>query len=281
MGKFSGCVLASDADGTLFGSDGVISKRNIDAVKRFTDEGGKFIAATGRTADAARFIYNTLNVNAPCVLSNGAQLYDYETDSPVWETYLSDGEVKPIFAVVSSPFIEKSGIEIHSGNTVYVVHPTPESTEHETRENLKTEIIDVCAAKKIKNVFKLLITVRTEEEFAPLEDFVRKSTDCELKIVHTTATFGTVKYHYLEILPFGVSKATALKELVKLQNISADKIFAIGDYYNDLEMLMMSGVSAVAAGAPDDIKHKVDYVVCDGKTGAVGNFIELLEEKFK
>lgn len=280
MGKFSGCLLASDADGTLFGKDGIIAERTVKAVKRFTDEGGLFIVATGRTADAARFIVDTLEVNAPCVLANGAQLYDYENETAVWQRCLNDKELAAAESVFRSGRFDKSATELHSGRKVFVFSPTVESTEHETREKLDAVICDDSEIGSIKAVFKALITMRTEEEFTPIEDFVKANSECELKIVHTNATFGEVKYHYLEILPLGITKAVTLSELCRLKGISHDKVFAIGDYYNDLEMLEFAGVTAVPDAAPDELKEIADYVVCDCSLGAVGNFIELLEEKY-
>lgn len=280
MGKFSGYLLATDADGTLFGKDGIISKRNIDAVKRFTDEGGLFIVATGRTADAARFIIEQMNVNAPCVLANGSQLYDFKSEEVVWERCLSEKELAAVESVFRSGKFPKCATEIHSGKKVYVFSPTPESEEHETREGLDAVICEDEKIGTIKNVFKGLITMRTEEEFPIIEDFVKSNAECELKIVHSTATFGEVKYHYFELLPLGITKAVPLEELGKRLGIKRENIFAIGDYYNDFEMLQFAGVSAVPEAAPDDLKKLADYVVCDCTLGAVGNFIELLFDKF-
>ena len=48
MGIFDGILILSDLDGTLLNSSAEISQRNIDTVKYFMDNGGKFSFATGR-----------------------------------------------------------------------------------------------------------------------------------------------------------------------------------------------------------------------------------------
>ena len=50
MGKFDGLLLASDFDDTLYGLDLRIPERNLEAIRYFTGEGGRFAVAP-RPAD--------------------------------------------------------------------------------------------------------------------------------------------------------------------------------------------------------------------------------------
>ena len=49
MGKFSGVLLATDYDDTLYDSKGTISPENRAAIDRFLAEGGLFSISTGRS----------------------------------------------------------------------------------------------------------------------------------------------------------------------------------------------------------------------------------------
>lgn len=56
----------------------------------------------------------------------------------------------------------------------------------------------------------------------------------------------------LDILPPGCSKGAALRRLAKLRGLSPEEVLAIGDNWNDLEMLEYAGRAVVVAnGAPD------------------------------
>ena len=279
MGKFSGYLLASDADGTLLGRDTKICERNIENIKRFTNNGGKFIVATGRTADGARFMVEATDVNAPCIVANGAQIYDFEKEEIVWEMRLSDEELEAAQSVFLSGKFEHCGTELHSGSKVYVFSPTEETNIHQVAEELDAVICNDDEIGNIKGVFKALISMRSAEEFDAIEQFIRANAKCPLKIIHSTATLMGSKYDYLEILPFGASKAVALKELQRLEGEKIKKTIAIGDYYNDKEMLEFADISAVPSGAPLDLKEMADYVVCDCSVGAVGHLIEQLENR--
>jgi hydroxymethylpyrimidine pyrophosphatase-like HAD family hydrolase len=80
------------------------------------------------------------------------------------------------------------------------------------------------------------------------------------------------------ILQKGVSKATALAELSGHLGIEMKNTIAIGDYYNDSELLKAANYSIVPMNAPDDIKALADKIVCDHKKGAVADLIYSLEE---
>ena len=81
MAKFSDVLLASDFDRTLSGCDGTIPQANLDAIRYFMDEGGAFTVASGRSIPLFRQKAALVPVNAPCILSNGAILYDYNTET--------------------------------------------------------------------------------------------------------------------------------------------------------------------------------------------------------
>jgi hypothetical protein len=56
----------------------------------------------------------------------------------------------------------------------------------------------------------------------------------------------------LDILPPGCSKGAALRRLAKQRGLAPEEVVAIGDNWNDLEMLEFAGRPVVVAnGAPD------------------------------
>ena len=90
MGKFSGVLLATDYDDTLYDSKGTISPENRAAIDRFLAEGGLFSISTGRSY--INFVIQMerekLPVNAPVILSNGASIYDFAKEESLWLKFL-------------------------------------------------------------------------------------------------------------------------------------------------------------------------------------------------
>lgn len=72
MGTFSRCILISDYDSTLTGYDGIIPQANLEAVEYFTANGGIFTVATGRSLPSARMRLESVPVNGPVLVYNGA-----------------------------------------------------------------------------------------------------------------------------------------------------------------------------------------------------------------
>ena len=73
---FDGFILVSDMDGTLVGSNREVSKKNRDAIKYFTERGGKFTVATGRMVQSVEEFVSDLHIKCPTMLHNGAKIYD-------------------------------------------------------------------------------------------------------------------------------------------------------------------------------------------------------------
>lgn len=65
---------------------------------------------------------------------------------------------------------------------------------------------------------------------------------------------------FLEIVPKGINKGTAVQALCRHYGIERCNVMSIGDYYNDMDMFRASGISVAMANAPDDIKRMVSYV---------------------
>lgn len=81
MGKFSGILLASDFDHTMTDFCDRLPERNLDAIRYFIREGGRFCIASGRSIPMLRGQIGTVPVNAPCITYNGAVCYDYDRDT--------------------------------------------------------------------------------------------------------------------------------------------------------------------------------------------------------
>ena len=80
MKKFENIVIASDLDGTFFGSRQYLLERNTDRVRYFCENGGHFTIATGRVP---LFIKTPIPepeklINMPAVMGNGGCVYESE-----------------------------------------------------------------------------------------------------------------------------------------------------------------------------------------------------------
>ena len=79
----------------------------------------------------------------------------------------------------------------------------------------------------------------------------------------------------MEFMGIGVNKGNALKWLAQYLGIDESEVIAIGDNYNDIEMLECAGLSACVSSSYQIVKDVCDYVCAnDYDQGAVKEVIE-------
>ncbi len=277
MSIFKNCLLASDIDGTLV-DNGYISPRNIEAIRYFKEQGGTFVLSTGRSPKALGQIFGLMDpaLVGPCVVLNGGMLYDFSIGESLYSALIPDSAKEYTRSVLGQwPDV---GIEIHSGDNICVLRRTEETDFHEDYELLDREYVtytDVCR-KPWNKVLYTCDTVEIRDKFLRwLEG--NGSKDCDY--VPTGLNAGGGHHPYVEQMPKGITKAGGLARLSEMLGIEKGGFFAIGDYYNDIEMLGSADVSSTPGDAPQDMQRLANFVGGSCRNGAVADFIEYLSKK--
>jgi Cof subfamily protein (haloacid dehalogenase superfamily) len=265
--KFEGFLLMSDMDGTLLAEDNKVPKRNIEGIYYFVKHGGLFSIATGRSHLSLAARVQSLYVNAPCVVLNGCAIYDYDNTCFFHEAYLTD-HVREVVGMLYKKIPEAVPIIfVQSGMFCPVnLKDLDPCFDTATVPLRNANISDIK-----ENWFKVVFI----GEHETLKK-VREYTQC-MKIKDTESVFSG--YNMFELLPTGVSKGAGFLKLANSLDIPLSRTAAIGDYYNDMEMLRYAGISATTAQAPDELKEEAKYTVCHCNYGSVGDFIELLDQR--
>jgi len=273
MGLFDGCLLACDIDGTLLVND-CIPERNIEKIKYFVSEGGLFSLSTGRTAGAVSAVTDALDCIGPSIVANGSMIYDFKSDKALYELFIPDSDRYIVKAVMDG--CSTVGVEAHSGKKVLVLNSNQESIDHEKYENLDALPLAFDDALGY-NWNKVIYLFSNDEESKTVKRIISQYKH-NSQFVDTSAVIYGRRRYYFEHVPSGVSKATTLKILCNMLNIKKGCCFAIGDYYNDLEMINTADIGAALVDSPDEVKAAADVVVRDAQSGAVADFIDYLTE---
>lgn len=274
MGIFSGCLLACDIDGTLV-ENGYINPKNVEKIEYFMSEGGIFSIATGRSVTAISVVTDTLKRISPSVVANGCMIYDYQNQKILYQATLPKSDYQMVKEALDMGL--SVGIEVHTGLRIFTLRQTKETDIHQQYETLETTVISYDEACKY-DWNKVLYTCSDKADFEILRELSKKYTEAS-DFVNTGVTLKVGRQVYLEHIPKGISKATGINSLADMFNIKKGCSFAIGDYYNDTEMLKNADISAVPTGAPDEIKQIADFIACECRDGAVSDFIDYLKQK--
>lgn len=247
MGTFDGYLLVSDMDGTLLNSKGKLSEENKSAIEYFVDNGGEFTLATGRMLPSIRRHIQKMKVTLPVIMYNGTKVYDFNNDKVIWEKFLEEDR-KEIIKVVKevSPNV---GIEIYSDEVVYI-YQSCKRTERFNKLGYDV-IYDIDDSIWNKKWTKALI-VGEKEELDFVETYLRENYG-DKDIVRSSDV-------YLEIIPKGISKGQALKELVIYKGLEEFKIISVGDNMNDVELLEEAHYGFCIANGSEELKKKSKYI---------------------
>lgn len=126
---FSDVLLTVDYDRTLTAPDSTIPERNLQAIRYFMENGGKFTVNTGRTPATLHHHMPNLPYNAPLLMYNGSASY---WDGKLLDCSLIDLPIWPTLEKIHEMFPDLH-IEFQAENVNFLVDAKPEMGELEDK----------------------------------------------------------------------------------------------------------------------------------------------------
>lgn len=268
MGKFNGILICTDLDGTLLRNDNTISAENLNAIEYFKREGGTFTFITGRMPFFVSDIYNSVKPNAPFGCINGGGLYDYHKQEYIWKSIMPDG-VFELVKCVDEKFPD-IGIQV---NTFYKTYFCKENqTMKKFRKSTNLPNLTCHYGEVKESIAKIIFGSEKDEEILHIK---------ETLMAHPLAIgfdFIRSEKTLFEILPKGIGKGTAIKNLTKHLNMNINKTIAIGDYNNDISMFDTAKIGIAVSNACKEALAAADYITVSNEENAVAKVIYDLQD---
>ena len=273
MKLFEKCLIACDIDGTLM-VNGLIPEINKEKIRFFIENGGEFAISTGRSACAVKDVFDQLDCLSIGTYANGTVIYDRKSEKILFDKTLDKSEYEIMFKV-NEQFPE-IGIEIHFQDRMGVYNATEETEHHIRYESMDDIPLNKKDLESIK-ANKILYLASSFEEMKRIKSFVGQF-DSESDFVETTVSYYGRQRFFIEQIYQGMSKAVGVAKLADILGTEKGCIYAIGDYYNDIEMLAAADISAVPVDSPEEVKANAAYITRSAENGAVADFIDHLTE---
>ena len=80
--------------------------------------------------------------------------------------------------------------------------------------------------------------------------------------------------HFVEIVHKKANKRNALENIALKFNVKREEIIAIGDNFNDMDMIEYAGLGVAMANAPDYLKKAADFVTNSNDEDGVRHVLE-------
>jgi len=282
MKKFDKVLLASDFDNTLVYTKGALDAgltdipplcaRNREALDYFTQNGGYFAVSTGRAAPAFARYAPELPINAPCIIANGAGLYDFRTERYAATAFLHES-LRPHVAALLRRFPGLPFEIYHTDRRIHAMHPNRYILNHEHLTRAKIEVTESFDAVDFPLV-KLLF----EDDSDRLDEvgaFIRaQDWGGEYELIYSGE-------HLLEMTARGATKGAMVLRLAELLGVARSDIYCIGDHSNDVSMAEVSAIRFAPENAIDEMKALPGMrIVSHCADGAVADVVEALDKLY-
>jgi Cof subfamily protein (haloacid dehalogenase superfamily) len=249
-------MIAMDLDGTLLDSNAKVSEENARTIAEAQHRGIEIVLVTGRRFDFARPIADSLPCDLHFIVNNGAII---KSKSGVTD-------LRHLLPAATARKVLEATEEFRSGAAVVFDrprenqvmmerpdwdHPVRGSYLRRNREYIGlvspltdclngTDPIQVGYADNCKN---LRAAMKLLQELPIANEYTLALTEYESRDLSI-----------LDVLKRGVSKGSALAEWTKRRGIPRDELMALGDNWNDREMLEFAGLPIVMGNAVPELK---------------------------
>jgi Cof subfamily protein (haloacid dehalogenase superfamily) len=255
-------VLAVDIDGTLTNPEFHISARDVAALRAAHQAGVQIILATGRRHDHALPVARELDIPVVLVSSNGALVRS------------SDGQT--LFAECLPAATARKLIrhmKDFRGDTVLTFDRHGNHSRHDSLVLERADALNQTISRWMETNRPYITYVAPLEDallgedplqamfcgrVARMEDAQQRLAEFELikEITVVKTQYDHRDLCILDVLNRNCSKGHALRRWAQEQGVPRERIMAIGDNYNDLEMLEFAGFPVVMGNANQDLKRE-------------------------
>jgi HAD superfamily hydrolase (TIGR01484 family) len=269
--------MVTDLDGTLHHRGDSFSSENFDSLHRLERFGVLRVIATGRSLYSA---YRVLDRHMPIdylVFSSGAGIVEWKRHRIIREHTMKASDVReaalllldiPMDFMIHNPIPENHHFHYFGtgADNPDFIRRLEYYRDFATPGNI--EGFSFNAACQIVAVEK------QSRETSSYEHITQHLNS--LSVIRTTSPIDGSST-WIEIFPSAVSKSLAAEWLRLEHDISRDRSMAVGNDYNDLDLLLWAHRSYVVGNAPDELKSRfltVSTHTQNGFSEAVSHWLE-------
>ena len=268
-------LLAVDIDGTIAGESNDIRERVKQAIFAAQAQGIKVVVATGRMYRSALRFHQTVGSSLPLICYQGAWIQDPATGKILSHLPVAKEKTIALLDYFEQPALRSLlSVHFYINDQLYVREITAATQIYAQRSEIQPIAVGDLRSVLDTEPTKILALCDDPEAIANLLSSLRQIyTPAELYLTTSVATF-------FEAANPLVSKGAALRYLAEeILGLQSANVMAIGDNFNDLEMLSYAGIGIAMGNAPDEVKAIAQWVAPtveeDGVAAAIEEFVLL------
>jgi Cof subfamily protein (haloacid dehalogenase superfamily) len=250
-------LIALDVDGTLINNQYQITERTIHTIKEVHRKGARVVLCTGRGPASTLPLLKLLGLEGTVITHNGAATVE-SAGSKIIHQFAFHMKLLPMF--VDYCRTNSIHFDVNTAFELYIEHLTDVA-----REMYKKFLVNPNQIQDVMNINDQIVKISIYSKGEMLDQLTIDWPDMgnrELKIIRSGENF-------IDVMHPLANKGSALRVLAEDWGIAASEIIAIGNYYNDLEMLEFAGLGIAMDNSPEDMKRKADAVTASNDEDGV------------
>lgn len=256
-------MLAIDIDDTLINDEKQVTPGTAQALAEAMARGVTVTLATGRMYASATQLASQLGLNVPLISYQGALVKNTLDGQVLYERAVPSKAARRIFE-----YCEQNGLHLQTylDDVLYVKESNQKARDYAALSNIPFTVYPDFAELADKPSLKLLIIddpQKLDEVAAELRALLGGD-------VHITKS----KPHFLEIMHVEGTKGHALTYLAEHFGVKLSEVIAIGDSWNDREMLEVAGLGVAMGNAVESLKEIADYVTYSNNDDGIKHVVE-------
>lgn len=273
--KYRGLFVV-DLDGTLLNSQKQIARQDLDALMQLREQGYLVAIATGRSNYSFAQLMKTLANHGPAnplavdfvIFSTGAGIMNFSTNELLKSFTLGFDAVRS-----TSQYLQSRGLDfmIHKPipDTCYLLYSASgqDNPDFHRRLTLYQDFaapFSLAALERFAGATQLLCIVEDHNGHEIAAEITAFCRQCS--VVKATSPLDGLSL-WIEIFAPSVSKSHAIAWLAEMIGVHRNTICAVGNDYNDVDLLHWAGQGFLVANGPPSLQPLFTCVASNDNCG--------------
>lgn len=266
-------LLVLDIDGTIAGKSNDVREPVKQAIRKAQAKGIQVAIATGRMYCSALRFHQEVGSTLPLLAYQGAWIQDPATQQIHQHLPLSRTTAEQLLDYFESDgLLSLLSVHFYINDQLYVREITPETQIYAKRADIKPIPVGDLRKTLTSEPTKILALSDDTAIIEQLLGSLRKHyTPAELYLTTSVASF-------FEATNPAANKGAAVRYLAEeMLGLKTENVMAIGDNFNDVEMIEYAGLGVAMGDAPADVQALAQWVAPsveeDGAAAAIEAFV--------
>ncbi|GIP29440.1 hydrolase [Paenibacillus sp. J23TS9] len=259
-------LIAIDIDDTLINDDKEVTPATQQALEQAVAKDVVVTLATGRAYASAQKIARQTGLNVPIITYQGALIKNLMDEKVLYERYVPKDAAHKLFEYCIEHNLH---LQVYIDDKLYAREENQKLKDY-SELNRTPYFIEPDFEKLIAQKTPKMLIIDDPAYLDEIAPVLRELLGSE---VHITKS----KPHFLEFMHFEGTKGHALTFLANHFNVDMAQTMALGDSWNDHEMLEAAGLGVAMGNAIQALKDIADFVTLsnneDGVKAAIDRFV--------